>query len=188
MEAQGAEQDYQEPASQKKLPLTWLAVGGVALLVLGFLGYGLLSGPSSTLQPGSPVPDFRLTALNGTAMHLAEHRGRVVVVNFFASWCAPCREEAADLEMVWRDYQPQGVQFYGIAYKDAESKVQVFLDEFDITYPIAVEPGNQTARAYGVTGVPETFVVDRDGLLVEHYIGSVSQAQLGAVLDSLLGQ
>ena len=188
MKAQRAAQDRRESAPQKRLPLTGLAVGGVALLVLGFLAYGLLSGPSTAFQPGSPVPGFQLTALDGTAMHLAEQRGSVVVLNFFASWCAPCREEAAGLESVWRDYQLQGVQFYGIAYKDAESKVQVFLDEFGITYPIAVEPGNRTARAYGVTGVPETFVVDQDGLLVKHYIGPVSQAQLGAVLDSLVGQ
>jgi len=172
----------------KKLSPAWAAAGGIALIVLGFLGYGLLSQPATLLQPGSAAPGFQLTALDGTAMDLSAQQGNVVVVNFYASWCAPCRQEAADLEAVWRDYRGQGVQFYGIAYKDAESKAQAFLDEFGVTYPSAVETGNHAARAYGVTGVPETFVVDREGQLIKHYVGSVTRAELGETLDSLIGQ
>ncbi len=165
----------------------WLAAGAVALLVLGLLGYGLFVRPAAALQVGSSVPDFQLTTLDGDPMSLGAQRGSVVVVNFFASWCNPCREEAADLEAAWRQYQDRGVQFMAIAYKDAESKAQTFLDEFDATYPSAVEPGNRTARAYGVTGVPETFVVDQQGLLVQHFIGPVSQAELSHVIEPLLG-
>jgi cytochrome c biogenesis protein CcmG/thiol:disulfide interchange protein DsbE len=119
-------------------------------------------------------------------MSLAAQRGNVVVVNFFASWCNPCREEAADIEAAWREHQAQGVQFMGIAYKDADSKARAFLEEFGATYPGAVDPGNRTARAYGVTGVPETFVVDQQGQLVKHFIGPVTQAELDQVVSSLL--
>jgi cytochrome c biogenesis protein CcmG/thiol:disulfide interchange protein DsbE len=134
------------------------------------------------------VPEFQLTALDGSSMDLASQRGNVVVINVFASWCDPCRQEAADLEQVWRTYQDRGVQFYGIAYKDAESKAQAFLDEFDVSYPSTVEPGNRTARAYGLTGVPETFVVDQQGQLVRHFLGPITQAQLIAEIEPMLGE
>jgi cytochrome c biogenesis protein CcmG/thiol:disulfide interchange protein DsbE len=181
-------QPSQGEETRRRASPAWYAAGAVALLVLGLLGYGLASGPTAALQPGSPVPVLQLATLDGDHVDLAALRGQVVVLNFFASWCNPCREEAADLEATWRAYRDQGVQFVGIAYKDADSKAQAFLDEFGVTYPSALEPGNRTARAYGVTGVPETFVIDQQGQLVHHFVGPVIQAQLSQVLDSLLVQ
>ena len=198
MDTSGASQTEQSggpeyPSGQRRSP-TWLAVGVIALVVVALLGYGLIAKPAEPPQVGSPVPDFQLTALDDvegeppSAMNLSEQRGKVVVVNFFASWCDPCREEAADLEQTWREYREQDVQFFGIAFKDADSKVQAFLDEFDVTYPATVERGNRTARAYGVTGVPETFIIDQQGLLVRHVLGPISQAELRLELDRLLSR
>lgn len=164
----------------------WIAAGLIGLLVLALLGYSLLVGPSEPPQVKSPVPDFQYTALDGSPMKLSDHRDQVVVINFFASWCAPCREEAADLEQTWRQYQDRGVQFFGIAYKDADSRAQAFLDEFDVTYPSTVDRSNRAARDYGLTGVPETFVVDQQGLLVRHFLGPISQAQLAEEIERLL--
>ena len=171
--------------NRQRLPLAWVAGVVIALLVLALLGYAILADPTEPPQVGSPVPDFQLAALDGSPMNLRGQLGSVVVVNFFASWCAPCRQEAAALEQTWREYRDRGVQFYGIAYKDADSKAQAFLDEFDVTYPSTVEHGNHTARAYGITGVPETFVVDQQGLLVHHFLGPITQAELGQELDRL---
>ena len=78
------------------------------------------------------------------------------------------------------------MQFYGIAYKDAASRAREFLEEFDVSFPSGEDPGNRTARAYGVTGVPETFVVDAQGQLVKHFLGPITQEQLSAELDQLL--
>jgi cytochrome c biogenesis protein CcmG/thiol:disulfide interchange protein DsbE len=164
----------------------WIAAGAITLLVSALLSYALLAQPTEPLQVGSPVPDFRLTALDGNPMNLSDHQGEVVVINFFASWCAPCRQEATDLELVWREYRDQGVQFLGIAYKDASSKAQAFLNEFGATYPSAVDPNNRTARTWGVTGIPETFVVDRQGVLVRHFLGPITRAQLHQELEPLL--
>jgi cytochrome c biogenesis protein CcmG/thiol:disulfide interchange protein DsbE len=177
----------QEEETHRGLSPTWIATGAIALLVLGLLGYALIVQPTESPQVGSFVPDFQITALDGSPMDLGAQQGNVVVINFFASWCAPCQQEAADLEQTWREYQGRGVQFFGIAYKDANSKAQAFLDEFDVTYPSAVDPGNSTARAFGLTGVPETFVVDRQGKLVRHFLGPITQAQLRQEIDKALG-
>jgi cytochrome c biogenesis protein CcmG/thiol:disulfide interchange protein DsbE len=176
------------PEPRRGLSLAWIATGVIAVVVLGLLGYALVAQPAGPLQEGDPAPDFQLTALDGSPMNLSEQHGRVVVINIFASWCGPCREEAAALEQTWRAYQDRGVQFFGIAYKDAASKAQAFLDEFAVSYPSAVEPGGRAARDYGVTGVPETFVVDQQGQLVRHFVGGITQAQLSQELDELLEQ
>jgi cytochrome c biogenesis protein CcmG/thiol:disulfide interchange protein DsbE len=171
---------------KRGLSSAWIAAGVIGIVVLGLLGYALIGVTSDPPQIGNSVPDFQLTALDGSPMNLSEQRGHPVVVNFFASWCAPCREEATALEQTWRAYQDRGVQFFGIAYKDADSKAQAFLDEFDVSYPSTVDPSNRTARAYGLTGVPETFIIDQQGLLVRHFLGPVSQAQLSQELERLL--
>lgn len=177
-----------QDAPSRAVSPAWMAAGIIALLVFGLLAYALFARSTVSLEVGGPVPNFQLTALDGSTMDLASQRGNVVVVNFFSSWCNPCRQEAAELEHAWRDHKDRGVQFYGIAYKDAESKAQFFLTEFEVTYPSAVETGNRTARAYGVTGVPETFVVDQQGKLVQHFIGAITATGLGQVLDPLLDQ
>jgi cytochrome c biogenesis protein CcmG/thiol:disulfide interchange protein DsbE len=176
----------QSDQARRGLSPAWIAAGVIALLVLGLLGYALIDQPTELPQAGSPVPDFELTAFDGSPMNLSSQLGNVVVVNYFASWCAPCKEEAADLERTWRKYQDEGVQFYGIAYKDAASKAQDFLNEFDVTYPSAIDRGNRTARSFGVTGVPETFVVDAQGNLVRHFIGAITEAELSQALDGAL--
>jgi cytochrome c biogenesis protein CcmG/thiol:disulfide interchange protein DsbE len=172
--------------TRRRLSPAWMAAGIIVLVVLVLLGYALMTDPAEPPQTGSAVPDFQHTALDGSPMNLSGHRGEVVVVNFFSSWCAPCQEEAADLEQTWRAYQGQGVQFLGIAYKDADSKAQAFLNRFGVSYPSTVDRSNRTARAYGVTGVPETFVIDQQGLLARHFLGPITQTQLSQEIDRLL--
>jgi cytochrome c biogenesis protein CcmG, thiol:disulfide interchange protein DsbE len=174
-----------EETGRRRSP-AWIAVGAVALVVVALLGYGLASTPPAPPQVGAPVPDFELDAFDGSPMNLSSHRGQVVVVNFFASWCAPCREEAAAIQQTWQTFEGSNVQFFGIAYKDAASKSQAFLGEFGATYPSTADPGNRTARRYGVTGVPETFVIDQQGNLVRHYLGAITEAQLSQDVEQLL--
>ncbi len=180
--------DIDEQREGRRLPSGWLAAAAVGLLVIVLLIYALLARPIAPPQKDELVPGFKLASLNAGPMELDSHRGEVVVINFFASWCEPCREEAPDIEQTWRDYRDRGVQFFGIAYKDAASKARAFLEEFGVTYPYAAESNNRTARSFGVTGVPETFVVDQEGKLFHHYIGPVSREELGRRLDLLVGE
>jgi cytochrome c biogenesis protein CcmG/thiol:disulfide interchange protein DsbE len=171
-----------------RLSPAWMAAGAVALLVLALLAYALLFRPSPPPRAGDPVPELHLTAIDGTSIDLGPGQNSILVLNIFASWCAPCREEAAGIQRVWQDYQGQDVQFLGIAYKDAASKAQAFLDEFGVTYPWAFESNNHTARVLGVTGVPETFVIDRTGNLAFHFVGPASYQDLAQVLEQVLSQ
>jgi cytochrome c biogenesis protein CcmG/thiol:disulfide interchange protein DsbE len=163
------------------------AAAAVGLVVVALLAYAILTGPTRPPQVGEAVPLFTLEAFDGQTMDLAAHQGKIVVVNFFASWCVPCRQEAADLEEAWQTYSGKDVQFFGIAYKDARSKAQAFLGEFNVSYPSAFDAGNRVARSYGVTGVPETFIVDQQGHLVHHFLGAVTAAELTREIDALLG-
>lgn len=172
----------------RKLHPGWIAAGAVFLVVVILLVVALSGEPAMPPQVGQPVPEFALTAFDGTPMVLGAPGGKVVVLNFFASWCPPCRQEAADLEQVWRDYGPDGVQFYGVGYKDAAANVKRFVSEYDVTYPVTTETRNATARAYGVTGAPETFIIDGAGLLVRHILGPISFGELAHELDQILSR
>lgn len=172
----------------------WNTVGllaGVAVLVAAGVtmwgpGHGTTAQPSGRPLPGQPAPDFALTLLDGSTFSLSGQRGRAVVVNFWASWCPPCEAEAPDLQAVWEEYRGRGVVFVGVAYKDEEAAVQDFLTAHGLTYPVGLDRTGQVAALYGVTGVPETFIVDGQGKVVRFFIGPVTADQLRAVLEGLV--
>jgi cytochrome c-type biogenesis protein CcmF len=166
-----------------------LVTGLVVLVAAGVAmwgpGHGATSQPSGRPLPGQVAPDFTLTLLDGSPFSLSDQRGKVVVLNFWASWCPPCEEEAPDLQAVWEEYGEKGVTFVGIAYKDEEAAVRDFLSGHGITYPVGLDPTGRVAELYGITGVPETFILDGEGRVVRFYIGPVTADQLRADLAGL---
>jgi cytochrome c biogenesis protein CcmG/thiol:disulfide interchange protein DsbE len=171
----------------QKRKATYTIVGVAVFAFLLLLSYGLLSGPESGPLNEGPAPDFSLQLFNGGQLSLSGLHDQVIVVNFWGSWCEPCREEAPVLEKVWQEYQGQGVTFIGIAYKDTEGKARAFLDEFGITYPNALDSGNRVARSYRVQGVPETFFI-KDGEITSLYIGPLTEDQLVTRIERLLAE
>ncbi len=155
--------------------------------LLALLAWGLGRTGSGPVGEG-PAPDFTLTTFGGEEITLSELRGNVVIINFWASWCPPCREEAAYLEDTWRRYRDSGVVLIGVDYLDTEKEALEYIAEFDITYPNGPDLGSRISRAYRIQGVPETFFVDTEGQLRGVHIGPVAPPQLEEKIAELLGE
>lgn len=159
----------------------------VVLALLGLLGWGLVKAQKGPVENGL-APDFTLQAFDGRTATLSELRGQVVIVNFWASWCIPCREEAAYLERTWRKYEDQGVVFIGVDYVDTEKAALAYIEEFDITYINGPDIGTRISDAYNIKGVPETFFIARNGELRGMHIGPLYSPELDEKIEELLAE
>jgi cytochrome c biogenesis protein CcmG/thiol:disulfide interchange protein DsbE len=162
-----------------------LAIAAVGLLA-GLLVWKLTHQPQPP-RVGQQAPAFSLQELNGDGtVSLAQLRGKAVVLNFFASWCGPCKREAPALEQLWRDYRSRGVVVLGIDTNDASSDARAFVSAHGLTYPTVTGGGRLTGK-YGIAGLPVTYVLNRQGRLVGGQIaGPVSEQLHSADLDRYL--
>lgn len=148
---------------------------------IGLLGFALMrTGSRATV--GHEAPAFELPTLSGETLSSSDLKGHPVVVNFWASWCLPCREEAPLLERTWRQYRDDGVIILGINIKDAESDAKAFVEEFDITYPVVRDVDQEVTRAFGVRGLPETFFIDHEWRFVAIGSADPTGEQQGTVI------
>lgn len=159
----------------------------VILALLGLLAWGLRKAQAGPLSSGM-APDFTLESFEGNTLTLSQLRGQVVIINFWASWCPPCREEAAYLEQTWRKYRDKGVIFIGVDWVDTEKEALAYIDEFDLTYFNGPDIGTRIAQAYNIQGVPETFYVAKNGELRGVHIGPMKSPELDNVIDGLLAE
>jgi cytochrome c biogenesis protein CcmG/thiol:disulfide interchange protein DsbE len=187
---------FPEPASpgpDENKKGSWLKKGGQGLtylIVLGLLGLlvlGLVKSGKGPRESGM-APDFTLTGYNGQTVKLSELRGQVVIINFWASWCPPCREEAAYLEATRRKYQNKGVVFIGVDWVDTQKEALAYIKEFDITYFNGPDLGSLIGEAFRIKGVPETYYVAKNGELRGVNIGPLSSPQLDQKIDELLAE
>ncbi len=157
-------------------------------LVLAFVAMFAMGLRLRTAGPAErgAAPTFTLPLFSGGTFLLAEQRGKVVVINFWASWCQPCRLEAPVLERVWRKYKDRGIVFVGVDYVDTESEARAYTKEFDITYPNGPDIGTQITAKYRIQGVPETYFVGKDGQLYGNHIGPIDEPTLTAKIEDLL--
>ncbi len=155
--------------------------------LLAVLGWRLFKVNSGQVDSGM-APDFTLTSFEGETITLSELRGQVVIINFWASWCPPCREEAPYLEATWRKYKDRGVVFIGVDYVDTEEKALAYIDEFDITYFNGPDIGTRISYAYNMQGVPETFYVAKNGELRGVKIGPLYPPELDQKIEELLAE
>jgi cytochrome c biogenesis protein CcmG/thiol:disulfide interchange protein DsbE len=164
----------------------WL-VFGLLLAFLGMTGVAMYRAQAGQVSEG-PAPDFTLNLYKGGTFRLSDQVGQVVMVDFWASWCIPCRQEARTLEALWQEYRDRGVIFVGVAYLDTEIEARAFLKEFGITYPNGPDLGTRISKAYRIRGVPEKFLIDRQGQVRVVLIGPVAEAELRQHLEALIAE
>jgi cytochrome c biogenesis protein CcmG/thiol:disulfide interchange protein DsbE len=192
VEAQDAEQltpdDPGEGKSSKRrwgVVIAWVFVLGL-LLVLGIMLIRTQKGP---IGVGDEVPDLTLTTFDGNLIAFEDLAGEVVVINFWASWCKPCEQEAAELEQAYQMYKEEGVVFLGVDYVDTETEARQYLEKFGITYPNGPDLGTRISQAFRIRGVPETYIMGPDGRLAAVKIGPYTSLeeivrQIDGVLES----
>jgi cytochrome c biogenesis protein CcmG, thiol:disulfide interchange protein DsbE len=184
-----------ETTTKRGVPLwvqiiIWIALAGLLVLV----GLTLGKRQQGTVQPGEKIPDFTLPLFSGyeyedkSEVNLSDFQGKVVVLNFWASWCKPCEQEAAELEEAWQYYQPTGqVMFLGADYVDTEPEARAYLKKFNITYPNGPDMGTKISQLFRIRGVPETYFIDQDGVLYYVKVGPfMSINEIKSIVDQKL--
>jgi cytochrome c biogenesis protein CcmG/thiol:disulfide interchange protein DsbE len=160
---------------------TGAQVAGLAVVVglLALLVWKLVNQDQNEARKNKPAPNFTLPRLHGSGdLSLASLKGKAVVLNFWASWCAPCRDEVPVLEKAWDRYRRNGVVVIGVDQQDVTGDARAFAKKYGVTYPLVHDGPGKVVATYGLTGVPETFFVGRSGKLVDHVAGQVNERQL----------
>ncbi len=173
----------------RRLPAWIIGLAFIALIAfLAVLGFELKSIQQGPILRGQQVPAIVLNTFEGTVVNTTDLKGKVVVLNFWASWCVPCEGEAPALESAWNAYKPEGqVVFLGVDYVDTEPEARAFLSKYDITYPNGPDLGTKISQMFRITGVPETYFLDREGKLAYSQIGPFStEDEIKAIIDPLL--
>ncbi len=193
--SQAVAQPTDLPRTNTRLVFVMAAVLIVALFAV--LGFRLMQINQPALAAGS-APAFEVHTFDGKTVSLANLHGKPVVLNFWASWCQPCREEAPILQAAWEQYRTQGVTLVGVDYVDTESEAIKYLAEFKVTYPNGADLRSAISQAYHITGVPETYFITRKGTLLDgvdgngkaygNWIGPIPEAALDARIERLLTQ
>jgi cytochrome c biogenesis protein CcmG/thiol:disulfide interchange protein DsbE len=176
--------DHPRRSWPRALLLAAVVVGFVALLAFGFT-----RNPKEIPSPlvGRPAAPFTLALLDGGELRMEDLRGKIVVLNFWASWCYPaCWNEAPRLEGAWRRHREHDVMIVGAVYQDTAANARDFIRQHGKTFPNGLDQGSRAAIAYGVYGVPETFFIDREGRIAHKHIGEISEVVLEGEIQKLL--
>ncbi len=182
-------------ASRRGVPIwaqviIWAVLAGLLVLV----ALKLNQSQQGTVQPGDKLPAFTMTMFSGyefngkSQVNITDLRGKVVMINFWASWCKPCEQEAADLRQAWDYYKDSGkVEFIGVDYVDTEPEARAYLEKFGITYANGPDLGTRVSQLFRIKGVPETYFLDQQGVLRHIQVGPfASLDEIKSVIDPML--
>ncbi|PZC43211.1 MAG: cytochrome c biogenesis protein CcmG, thiol:disulfide interchange protein DsbE [Chloroflexi bacterium] len=173
-------------------------VKGIAILIVAilitlftvFLATGLSNRTSATGRSGEQLidkksPDFLAVGIDGDPVSLSNYLGLPIVLNFWASWCPPCRDETPHFEKIWRLYRQKDVVVLGINVQDTLADADEYIREFDVTFTNAIDKNGKIMVDYGVTGLPVTFFIDRDGIIIGRWVGSIGESSLQLRAEAL---
>ena len=187
-------------SSIRRAVVTFLVVAAVIAIVVaaalelqgrgtdGITGVGIASSRATAEAESSPAPAFTMQTLDDRTVSLDDFRGDVVVINFWATWCTPCREEAPTFAKLWREYRSRGVRFLGINELDDQAAARVFVSDFELGYPSVFDPAGGLADDFRLYGMPTTVMVDPDATIRYRFVGYVAEPDLRTAIDSLLGE
>ncbi|HSJ59188.1 MAG TPA: TlpA disulfide reductase family protein [Anaerolineae bacterium] len=146
------------------------------------------AGPDSArgIDEGDRATDFALTTLDGDQVSLDDYLGSAVLLNFWATWCAPCEAEVPDLEAAYRAHQADGLVILGVSVQEKPESVRPFVENYDVTYPILLDTDGKVMNTYRPLGLPTTIVIDREGIIRARHMGLITPAQIEGYVADLL--
>jgi thiol-disulfide isomerase/thioredoxin len=153
-------------------------IGLAAALLLAACSSGARAGPGGIVEVSGPMPELAGETLQGGTLEPSDYAGRVVVVNFWATWCGPCRREQPELSAVQAEQGPEGAFFIGVNFRDDAAAARAYLEEFHVAYPSLSDPSGATAYRFGVPYLPATIVVDASGEMRFRAVGALDAATL----------
>ncbi len=172
-------------------------VGIPVLLVLSLFAWGVIQNDGEVGRPGindnfgevdlsvEPFADFQLTTLDGEVISIADYRGKIVMIDFWSSWCAPCRAEGPVLAETYDKWRERGVEFIGVAIWDTEGPVEEFIERNGINYVNGIDPSGKISIDFGVSGIPEKFFINPEGEIVKKIVGPNTSRTLDSILTDM---
>ncbi|HJO81300.1 MAG TPA: TlpA disulfide reductase family protein [SAR202 cluster bacterium] len=169
-------------------------IGGVSVLAVLFVGLMVIgltnkegpTGRSGITRVGKPAETFSMPLIGGGTFDASQHLGKPMVLNFWASWCPPCRQESPGLERTWRAFEDTEIVFVGVDIQDEEDIAQAYVNEFGLTFPNGRDPDGTITVDYGVIGLPVTFFVSAEGVVEGRWVGAISESKLVDWVEALL--
>lgn len=178
-----------QPVQPKNKIVLIFALGVLAFILFGVGVIAIQLRKQQEIQPQTGLaPDFELALYGGGHFKLSEQKGKVVLLNFWGSWCGPCRVEAPELQELWERYQDDDFIIIGVDWLDSESNGLAFIEEFGLSYPNGADIEERVAKAYHIQGAPENFLIDKEGNIAQFLYGGVHADKLAPIIDDLLAQ
>lgn len=162
----------------------------VLLIFAAWVGYVLIA-PSGTVEGiaiGTMAPDFELKTTDGQTVKLSDYKGKPVMLNFFATWCPPCRAEMPALQAVYKEYEAQGFVILAVNLNESNLAIDAFRDKLGLTFPIVVDKTDSVSRTYGIVPLPTSYFVGKDGKVVGKWTGEISKEKLVTYVKQMIAQ
>lgn len=179
---------------KKNIIIVALAVVLVAAIYLAYRTFGQVQGTlpdtqsqdSGDTESAGAAPDFTLTDLDGKKVSLSDFRGQYVYLNFWASWCSPCKGEMPDIEKMHKEFKEEGLVVLAVDMGEGKAEVEEFIKSSGYTFRVLLDPDQSAAEKYGVTAIPASYFIDRDGNIAEKKVGALSEEQMRTIIQQMM--